>query len=91
MLCLVVINMRLRVEIGSRRLHSDITSTVSNVTVLEGMPSYGNYSGMNTTVKYVQPDNYRSQLCVESFVFQLAIQKFKDYDIQNYNFACCFV
>jgi len=27
----------------------------------------------------------------ESFVFQLAIQKFKDLDIQNYNFACCFV
>jgi len=24
----------------------------------------------------------------ESFVFQVAIQKFKDYDIQNYNFAC---
>ena len=27
----------------------------------------------------------------ESFVFQVAIQKFKDQDIQNYNFACCFV
>jgi hypothetical protein len=26
-----------------------------------------------------------------SFVFQVAIQKFKDQDIQNYNFACCFV
>jgi len=24
--------------------------------------------------------------CVESFVFQVAIQKFKDQDIQNYNF-----
>jgi len=26
----------------------------------------------------------------ESFVFQFSIQKFKDYDIQNYNIACCF-
>jgi len=26
----------------------------------------------------------------ESFVFRVAIQKFKDYDIQNYNFACFF-
>jgi len=29
--------------------------------------------------------------CAESFVFQFAIQKFKDWDLQNYNFACCFV
>ena len=28
---------------------------------------------------------------VEYFVFQFAIQKFKDYATQNYNFACCFV
>jgi len=28
---------------------------------------------------------------VESFVLQFAIQKFKDYDTQNYNFASCFV
>jgi len=27
----------------------------------------------------------------ESFVFQSAIQKYKDQDIQNYNVACCFV
>jgi hypothetical protein len=27
----------------------------------------------------------------ESFVFQFAIQKYKDEDTQNYNFACCFV
>jgi len=27
----------------------------------------------------------------ESFVFQFAIQKFKDQDLQNYNFALCFV
>jgi len=27
----------------------------------------------------------------ESSVFQVAIQKFKDQGIQNYNFACCFV
>jgi hypothetical protein len=27
----------------------------------------------------------------ESFVFQFAIQKFKDCDIQNYNFAYCFI
>jgi hypothetical protein len=27
----------------------------------------------------------------ESFVFQFAIQKFKDEDIQKYNFACCYV
>jgi len=27
----------------------------------------------------------------ESFVFQVAIQKFKDQDIENYNFACWFV
>jgi len=26
----------------------------------------------------------------ESFVFQFVIQKFKDYDIHNYNFAFCF-
>jgi hypothetical protein len=25
----------------------------------------------------------------ESFVFQFAIQKFKNYDIQNCNIACC--
>jgi len=27
----------------------------------------------------------------ESFVFHFAIQKCKDSDMQNYNFACCFV
>ena len=27
----------------------------------------------------------------EPFVFQVAIQKFKDLDIHNYNFARCFV
>jgi len=27
----------------------------------------------------------------ESFFFQCAIQKFKDDNIQNYNFACCFI
>jgi hypothetical protein len=27
----------------------------------------------------------------ELFTFQFAIQKCKDWDIQNYNFACCFV
>jgi len=27
----------------------------------------------------------------EAFVFQVAIQIFKDQDIQNSNFACCFV
>jgi len=26
-----------------------------------------------------------------SLVFQLAVQKYKDSDIQNYNFACCLV
>jgi hypothetical protein len=26
-----------------------------------------------------------------SFVFQFAIQKYTDYNIQNYNFACCCV
>ena len=30
-------------------------------------------------------------LGAEPFVFQFAIQKFKDQDTQNYNFACCFV
>ena len=30
-------------------------------------------------------------LGAEPFVFQFAIQKFKDKDIQKYNFACCFV
>ena len=29
--------------------------------------------------------------CYRSVVFQFAIQKFKDQDILNYNFACCFV
>jgi hypothetical protein len=27
----------------------------------------------------------------ESFVFQFNIQKFKDYNIQKYNFGCCVV
>ena len=27
----------------------------------------------------------------KSFVFQFAIQKLKDYSMQNYNFACCFI
>jgi hypothetical protein len=27
----------------------------------------------------------------ESFVFQFAIQKYKDQDVQNFNFACCFI
>jgi len=27
----------------------------------------------------------------EYFVFQFAIQKYKDQDIQNCNYACCFV
>jgi len=27
----------------------------------------------------------------EYFVFQVAIQKFKDKDIREYNFFCCFV
>ena len=27
----------------------------------------------------------------EYFVFRFAIRKFKDLEIQNYNFACCFV
>ena len=27
----------------------------------------------------------------ESFVVQFASQKYKDYDIKNYKFACCFV
>ena len=30
-------------------------------------------------------------MVAESFVFQVAIHKFKDQYIQNYNFACCFV
>ena len=30
-------------------------------------------------------------LGAESFVFQFATKKFKDQDILNYNFACCFV
>jgi hypothetical protein len=29
--------------------------------------------------------------CAESFDFQFATQEYKDDDIQNYNFACCFV
>jgi len=28
---------------------------------------------------------------VQSCVFQFTIQKFKDWDIQKYNFTCCFV
>jgi hypothetical protein len=28
---------------------------------------------------------------LKSFVFQFAIQKYRDEDIQDYNFACCFV
>ena len=27
----------------------------------------------------------------ESFVFQFAIQKFKNLDMHDYHFACCFV
>jgi hypothetical protein len=34
---------------------------------------------------------YTVSFGVESFVFQFAIHKFRDQDIQNYNFACCLV
>jgi hypothetical protein len=30
-------------------------------------------------------------LSAESDAFQFAMQKYKDYDIRNYNFASCFV
>jgi hypothetical protein len=77
MLFPVVLSIRLRVEIGSRLLRSDVCGTASYVIVLIEIPSYGNYQSMNAAVKYVKPNNYRSQVFVESFVFQLAIQKFK--------------
>jgi hypothetical protein len=33
----------------------------------------------------------RLSLSAESFVFQFAMQKYKDWDIQNNSFASCFV
>ena len=43
-----VLSIRLRVEIGRRLLHSDVCGTVSNVSVLKEIPSYGNYYSSNT-------------------------------------------
>jgi len=36
-------------------------------------------------------EEIRSRLRSESFVFQVAIQTFKDQAIKKYNFTCCFV
>ena len=58
------------------------------------------YLGTNLTDQNSIPEEIKSRLrsgnaCLsfgaESFVFQVAIQKFKDQDIKNYNFAYCFV
>jgi hypothetical protein len=50
----------------------------------------------NTFVNDDDDDDDDNRQCLllfgsEYFVFQIAIQKHKDQDIQNYNFACCFV
>ena len=34
---------------------------------------------------------FRSSFGAEPFVFHVSIQKYKDQDIYNYNFACCYV
>ena len=42
----------------------------------------------------IQQTDVREHLLLfsaKSFDFQFATQKYKDEDIQNYNFACCFV
>jgi hypothetical protein len=45
------------------------------------------YSGRNE--EQIEAREYLLSFGAEYFVFQFAIQKFKDYDTQNYNFACC--
>jgi len=46
--------------------------------------------GQNTLIIHISEDDQQCLLSfgAESFVFQVAIQKFKDQDIYNYNFAC---
>jgi hypothetical protein len=36
-------------------------------------------------------DGSLEYMFLTEILFQFAIQKYKDEDIQNYNFACCFV
>ena len=47
------------------------------------------YSGRN--LEQIEARECLLLFGAESFVFQFAIQIFKDSDIQNYKFACCFV
>jgi len=55
------------------------------------------YLGTTLTNQNSMQEEIKSRLMsenafsAESFVFHLGIQKFKDQDIQNYNFACCCV
>jgi hypothetical protein len=39
-------------------------------------------------LEQIEVREYLLSFSAESFVFQFAIQKFKDSDIQNYNFGC---
>jgi hypothetical protein len=67
-----------------------------NDTFTEGM-TYRlefKYLGTNLTNQNSIQEAVRECLLsfgAESFVFQFAIQIFKNEDIQNYNIACCFV
>ena len=57
------------------------------------------YLGMTLTNQNSIQEEIKSRLklgnacyhSVQNLVFQFAIQKFKDQDTENYNFACCFV
>jgi hypothetical protein len=42
-------------------------------------------------IKQIEVGEFLLSFGAGSSVFQFAIQKYKDSDIQNYNFACCFV
>ena len=53
------------------------------------------YSNQNSIAEEIKSRLRSGNACCHSvknpFVFQVATQKFEDQDIQNYNFACCFV
>jgi len=51
------------------------------------------YLGKTLTDQNFIQEEIRNSLVLfgaESHLFQFDIQKYKDYDIQNYNFDCCF-
>ena len=50
-----------------------------------------NQNSIPEEIKQIEVRKCLLSFGAEPFVFQVAIQKFKDQDIYNYNFACCFV